>query len=345
MRNITIKTVHFMKRSGRGGFTLIELLVALLLTGLIMTSVFGVLHDAMSARDHIHNVSQIQRTGPMILDMIEADLRSISPFNVGFRRVFNGRKSSIGGADADVFDFVAMRKSASEIEVTDGVLGRERFLNSQLSEIGYRLKQNKREPVFLELWRREDMHLDEDPFNGGGYTRVYDKITNFKVTYFPEVGAQSKAEDHWSTEEQQMFPHRMKIEFELEIEPRIEKTNRPLEFSRRRSFARVFNINPDVNRVLVANARPLIPDVPKADDSAGGPSGGGPGGPGDANNTQGFSSGGAKPIPGLPFNSGNKGGGLPVTGNKGNNSGGLFGGGGKGNIGGLPGALPGGGKK
>jgi prepilin-type N-terminal cleavage/methylation domain-containing protein len=340
------------------GFTLIELMVALLLTGLVMTSVFGVLHDAMTARDHIHNVSQFQRTGPMILDMIEADVRAIAPFNVGARRAFLGRKSSVGGADADAFDFVALRKStASEMEVSDGILGKDRFLQSTLCEVGYHLKQNRREPVFLELWRREDLFLDEEPFSGGVYTKVYDKITNFKVTYYSEAGPQVRAEDHWSTEELGMFPQRMKVEFEIEIEPRVESVDRKIEFSRRRSFSRVFNIDPDINRVLVANVRPLLPDTPKEDTNpqGGGPGGGGvPGGPGfNGGNNMNLSSGGGKGLGGgktangLPFNGGNnnKQGGSPIG--SGKPSGPFLGGGNKGGGlppgGGLPGGFPGGG--
>lgn len=325
-------------RSARpnAGFTLIEILVALLLTGLVMTSVFGVLHDAMTARDHIHNVSQLQRTGPMILDLIESDLRSMAPFNVGERRVFNGRKNSINGADADVFDFVANRVATTDVLLNDGVLAAERALRAPLCEIGYRLKRNERNNKFIELWRREEQLLQDDPFSGGVYTRVYDKVTNFRVTYFSEPGSQARAEDHWNSEEAGTMPHRIKIEFELEIEPRVENSDQPSDFSRRRGFARVFNLDPDINRAFVANVRPRIPDVPKNDEQpGGGPGGGGPGGgiggpggagipgfgggpggggkkPGGGANVPGFlNSGGNKP-PGNPFGGNKPGGSTPI---------------------------------
>lgn len=284
-----------MRRShGTRGFTLVEVLIAMLLTALVLASVMGVLTDAMNSRDHIHNISQIQRTGPMILDMIEADLRAIAPYNVAGRRVLLGRKLSIRGADADALDFVALREGQLETVFSDSVLRTERPLTPPLCEVGWHLKQNRREPVFMELWRREDPLLDDEPFKGGSYTKVYDKITNFKVTYFAEPGTSARSEDSWASEEKEMLPQRLQIDLELEIEPRVEGTDRPLDARLRRSFRRVFNVDPDYNRVLLANVRPRIPDPPKADDnSAGGNPGNLPGGPGMGNLPGGGGKGGS----------------------------------------------------
>jgi len=273
------------------------MLVALLITALVLTSVFGVLHDALAARDRIHNLSQIQRTGPLLLDQIENDLRSLAPYDVAGRKVFQGRNGAIGGADADGFDFVAFRKATVEIE------HRERLLRPELVELGYRIRQNPRESMFLELWRREDAHLDDEPFSGGSFTRLYDKITSFNVTYFGEPGSAARGEDRWSSDEVGHLPQRMLIELELEIEPRVEASDRPLDFSRRRSFRRIINFDPDLDRILLTDLRPRIPDVPKPDEtaSAAGPpgAGGGPGAPGGGGNAaggilKGFGGGGAK---------------------------------------------------
>ncbi len=278
------------RRAARtAGFTLVEMLVALLLTAMVMTSVFGVLHDAMTARDKVHNLSQLQRTGPLILDLIESDLRSLAGFNVAGRKVFQGRNLSLGGADADAFDFITQRLATVETPKDDRILGDAAlFVRAPLCEVGYRLRQNPREPSFLELWRRESPLVDDDPFTGGTYTKVYDKITNFNVSYFEEAGVQARPEDTWAVAEKEMLPQRLQIDLELEIEPRVEATDRPLDFTRRRSFRRIYNLDPDLNRILLANLRPRVPDVPKADESAaapgaagnqgkGGKGGGGPG--------------------------------------------------------------------
>jgi prepilin-type N-terminal cleavage/methylation domain-containing protein len=269
------------------GFTLIEVLVAMLLTALVMTSVMGVLHDAINSRDHIHNISQIQRTGPMILDMIEADLRAIAPFDVAGRKVFLGKKNSIRGADADTMDFVVQRPASVDTIFSDGVLKSDRALTPPLCEVGYHLRQNKREPVFMELCRREDPLVDDDPYKGGTYTKIYDKITNFKITYFAEAGSSARSEDSWICEEREMLPQRVQIDLELEIEPRVEGNDRLQDLKLRRSFRRVFNLDADFNRILLANLRPRLPDPPKADDGSsggpnvpGGPVAGGPGGAG-----------------------------------------------------------------
>ena len=181
----TVMPSHMTRHAASRGFTLIEVLVAMLLTALVMTSVMGVLHDAINSRDHIHNISQIQRTGPMILDMIEADLRAIAPFDVAGRKVFLGKKNSIRGADADTMDFVVQRPaSVDTIFRTESpnptAPSRRRF-----ARVGYHLRQNKREPVFMELCRREDPLVDDDPYKGGTYTKIYDKITNLRSRTSP----------------------------------------------------------------------------------------------------------------------------------------------------------------
>lgn len=311
-------------RRRRSGFTLVEILVALLLTALVMTSVFGVLHDGLAARDRIHNLSQLQRTGPLILDRIESDLRAMAPFNVGGRKVFSGRNNAIGGADADPFDFVALQPATVDVEV------RDRLLRPRLVELGYRLRQNPNERMFLELWRREDAHLDTEPFGGGSFTKLYDKITNFNVTYFAEPGSNARAEDQWASEERQMLPQRVQIDIELEIEPRVESsTQREADFRRRRSFRRVFNLDEDLNRMLLADLRPHLPDKPQVEETPGTaapPGQGGPGMPGAGGGAGGFNPGG-----GGKSGPGGKTGGKTVTGV---------------GAGGLPGGFPcAGGKK
>ena len=44
---------------------------------------------------------------------------------------------------------------------------------------------------YLELWRREDFFVDDDPTEGGQYTLIYDRIRSFELTYFdrPERGS------------------------------------------------------------------------------------------------------------------------------------------------------------
>lgn len=313
-------------RARSAGFTLVEILVALLLTALVMTSVFGVLHDGLAARDRIHNLSQLQRTGPLILDRIEADLRALTPFNVGGRKVFLGRTNAINGSDADSFDFVALQPATVEVEA------RDRLLRPRLCELGYHLRQNPNERMFLELWRREDPHLDSEPFTGGTFTKLYDKITNFNVTYFSEAGTNARAEDAWASEERGVLPQRIQIDIELEIEPRVESSGREADLRRRRSFRRIINLDQDLNRILLADLRPMIPDVPKADET---PTTAGPPG-------QGGVPGGAPGMGGAGVGVGKKGGG---GGGKGS-GGATFtttGGGGGGMPPGFPGA--GGGKK
>jgi len=337
--------MHFTRSRARtSGFTIVEVLIAMVIMALVMTSVVGVLHDCMVARDKIHNLSQVQRTGPLILDMIEADLRSITPYNIGGRKVLLGRNNSMRGSDADSLDLLVSRPGLMEFQKADsgGEDNGPIRVHPPMVEVGYRLRQNPREPDFQELWRREDPYVDEDPYTGGTYSKLYDKIKNFNLTYYAEPGAAATSNDAWSTEEKEMLPQRVEILLELEIEPRVEATDRPQDTARLRTFKRIVNLDADLNRVLLANLRPQLPDAPKADEGNGAaappPGAGGPGGvPGGF---PGGVPGGGAGIPGgfKPGGGGGKPGGGPGS---------FLGGGGKGGGGNIPGVGPigGGGKK
>ena len=64
---------------GRGGFTLIEILVALLISGLVVSSIFQVLQgngrfvEMQSARE------EVQQNARAALDLIAGDLRGVPP--------------------------------------------------------------------------------------------------------------------------------------------------------------------------------------------------------------------------------------------------------------------------
>ena len=55
----------------------------------------------------------------------------------------------------------------------------EAFLDTTINEVGYRLRPNPALPDVLELWRRHDFHLDDQPLHDGNYTLVHDRVMVF----------------------------------------------------------------------------------------------------------------------------------------------------------------------
>jgi hypothetical protein len=70
--------------------------------------------------------------------------------------------------------------------------------------VGYACRQNESHPGFIELWRREDFFVDDDPTDGGVFSLVYDRLLRFNVMYFPdptEHGQGSAEQKHQGLEE------------------------------------------------------------------------------------------------------------------------------------------------
>ncbi|HET6203965.1 MAG TPA: prepilin-type N-terminal cleavage/methylation domain-containing protein [Planctomycetota bacterium] len=283
--------------TARRGFTLPELLVSITITAMVMVSVFGTLYYTVAARDTVHNLTEAYNAGPAILDRIAHDLRQIWVYDLAGSRNFLGRDLTVAGAQADALDFVASVPS-SEL-----VLG-ERRIRSRLCEIGYHLRANPKNPDFLELWRREDFFVDEEPFEGGAYELVYDRVKYFNVTYFDRLGTDAEPIEEWATEAAGTFPRRIQIDLAVETQPRVDRgefTGTGFDAPRVMEFTRTLLPPVDWNRMLAARLRPKIPvpsnpagqSLTTAAGSPGAPGMGGRGG----GNRGGFTAGGRFPGP------------------------------------------------
>lgn len=123
----------------------------------------------------------------------------------------------MGGKDADTVDFVTARPSRTahtdEEAVRDAV-------PSPVTEVGYALRQNDENGEWLELWRREDWMVDDDPTGGGKYTLVYDRIRRFNLLYFPipEQNVEGKGSEEWDTRLQNSLPYAIVLDIEFDVE-------------------------------------------------------------------------------------------------------------------------------
>ena len=93
------------------------------------------------------------------------------------------------GLDGDSLDFVATTNSL----VTR--YDRDRYLQSDVNEIGYRLRPNPNYDDFLEIYRREDMGVDDDPTEGGKYYKVCDGVRSLRLDWFAEDPGEPGSDD------------------------------------------------------------------------------------------------------------------------------------------------------
>ncbi|MFT7669652.1 MAG: hypothetical protein ACI8X5_002357 [Planctomycetota bacterium] len=207
------------RTTATSGFTLAEILVTILIMGGIMVSVTQILHTARISRDNIHNIQETQLAGPAIMDMIERDLRGLLTYNRTKDQHLRVIDDVDMGVDGDSIDFVT---------TTDNLVQRYeqgRFLKTSINEVGYRLRPNPEYDEFLEIYRREDGGIDDEPFTGGEFTFLHDRVKGFDIQLFSEDGTDAEPIPSWGEENSEDIgiPARIEITLVLELKRRIKR--------------------------------------------------------------------------------------------------------------------------
>ena len=283
----------------RAGFTLVEVLVALMITGMILVTVTQILSAARVRRDQIHNVQETQLVGPAILDRIEADLRGLFLFNRDPADFLRVRNRVLSGLDADSLDFVTSANSLGWRKDDGG----ERW--ADYVEVGYRLRVNPSNDDFLEIYRREAFGVDDEPYDGGEYAFLTDRVRRFDIQIYPEDGPDAEPTEEWGVENAEWtsidgssnesigLPLRLEIELHLEMAPRLvrEQFYMGAETKRTVVYRRIVRFPKSLVMAAELQPVPLIPElVPPSEQTdptgagggaAAGAGGAGAGGAGD----------------------------------------------------------------
>lgn len=256
-------------RRARAGFTLVEVLLTLLIMGMIMVALTQILTAARMSRDTIHNIQETQLAGPAILDLVERDLRGLVVYDTTRSLHFRVKDRVLLGLDADSLDFVATTPTLTQY------YDNERPLRSAMNEVGYRLRPNTESgDQFLEIWRREQYGVDDDPFEGGSYMFLHERVKSFDVQVWSEDGPDAEPSEDWglaTSEERIGLPARVEISLTLELQPRLVNEQFVYLPSDRRTltYKRVLRL-PQLLRGEEADiAVPVVPKTPAA--AAGGP--------------------------------------------------------------------------
>lgn len=218
----------------RAGFTVVEVLLAVLIMGMMFMSITQLMTAAKNTRDSVHNMQETQLAGPAVLDMLERDLRGL--FTSGLPRSSWLRVTDrvVGGLDADRIDFVTSTDSLiARIE------DRESPKRADVNEVGYMLRPNPRNDEFLEVYRREDFGVDDEPFSGGEFTFLSDQVKGLDIQVYFEDGPDVDPLDEWDSgsdqEDQSGLPAALKLALTIELKPRIDRESLDLEKLRRRT--------------------------------------------------------------------------------------------------------------
>jgi prepilin-type N-terminal cleavage/methylation domain-containing protein len=189
------------RASPERGFTLIEIIAVIAITGFVMYAVYSVLVSTLVAQQSIDDAVDVYAVGPEIVELIVQDLQSATMGLVEDNQGLKGGMENVGGTEVSYIDVVTTQDSRTVILKSDVEY------HSDVTEIGYHLRPSEVYPEYLELFRREDWGVDDQPLAGSLFHKVYDRVKEFKLEYI-EAG---KEEDEtwaeaWDTETKKTLP-------------------------------------------------------------------------------------------------------------------------------------------
>jgi prepilin-type N-terminal cleavage/methylation domain-containing protein len=286
-------------RSARAAFSLVEVLVALMIVSGIMLALTQLLEATRISRDTIHNIQETQLAGPAIMDLIERDLRGIFLYDREADQSLRVKNRVLLGRDADRVDFVTTTDSVVLTEAD------RRLVRADVNEVGYALRLSPSDDEFLELYRREDFGIDEEPFDGGTYTFLHDHVKNFEIQIYEEDGQDVEGIDDWGDDEEHTgLPRRIEIRLTLELAPRLSHEQLRIAPVDKRivTYTRIVRFSEDLLTQLEIQPVPVVPAMVAAQDNSsagnannnanGGGGGGMPGGGGQGGGGRGGGTGG-----------------------------------------------------
>lgn len=215
----------FGSRQLRGGFSLLELVITLLVVAVLLTAVTTIIIATVDAKVMVESESRARKLGPAIVEIIARDLRNAwatgPDREIGVTgSYFYGKTNGDGDASADELYFVT---TVDSYMLYQG-------LHSEITEVGYYLKDNPSGDGLKSLYRREDFSVDKEPSDGGVGVKMSDRVISFRVRYYErprdETDPSLYAEvlkpggflenNDWDAKDKNRLPYAVRIELILD---------------------------------------------------------------------------------------------------------------------------------
>jgi len=153
--------------SGGKGFTLIEVLVAVVVTSLLLLSVYGVFSSVSGARQRVEADSAVFHQARVIFDRIGRELRG------AYRTGRNTRTRFSGGLDRDGRPFLELSTTSATPQGSPG----------GIVLVRYELRSTEEDPARLELVRME-RPLFSDDFRPDQSLRLAGGLLEFQMRFY-----------------------------------------------------------------------------------------------------------------------------------------------------------------
>jgi hypothetical protein len=149
-------------------FTLIELVISAAVGAMILTGAYLCLSAGFSSQKMIDPRVDAMQSGRTALALISADLRAACPLDKGFS--FLGMHRALGDTDADNLDFATHNYTP------------RRDREGDYCEVSYFVQQDP-DSGRLNLWRRRNPTLAQDPLAGGRREEIARGLLGVRFEY------------------------------------------------------------------------------------------------------------------------------------------------------------------
>ena len=195
-----------------------EILLAILITGLVMTSLYGLLVSTVQVKEVVQGELDEVKAGAMAFDMIRRDLRlagELPDGRVHFKSAEGEGRATGGGAGR--VDFLAAVRNRFPPGFEEKTFEEDpedeeetaAALRCDLCEIGYFVKEVEGERVLV---RREDFYLDGEPDKGGVYMRICRRVKEFSLRFYAgDEERNAQPAEEWDAEKEKALPFAVKV--------------------------------------------------------------------------------------------------------------------------------------
>ena len=217
-----------------------EVTVAVAILAGLVAMVLQNMSNTVEGRDLVLNGLRKPKVANALLAQFVKDLRYLWFGGLTGNAGFVGRHRNVNGKDADRIDFVTARTARSV--VLDEESTSEDQAQAELAEVGYAFRARD-DGKYIELWRREDPYVDDDPTTGGKFSLIYDRVRSFKITYFDrpsEAQGNNNGQEEWDSRQKRRVPYAIVVDITFDAEE-AENESRDEEPERLR---RIFLLKP-----------------------------------------------------------------------------------------------------
>ncbi len=211
------------RRDSERGLTVLEVLLASTLLLMFLGALFGLVWSTATFRDRLERQVRTFEVGPPVLDIVAADLAHALTHSFKESDSFEAVEESVGGTDTTELDFATVVTSRSRVEIDND------YLTSAVCEVGYRMRRSERYDGLFALYRREDFGVDDEPFEGGKFYKLADRVVEFRIDFFEEDPGDPEGDEalgvmDWDAKEKKGLPYAARIT--LVIQPPVETDDR-----------------------------------------------------------------------------------------------------------------------